>query len=43
MAQVSVGSLPEKTTIGSSDVLLVEDGSTTSKVTKANLLKEINQ
>lgn len=42
MANINISNLTEKTTINDNDVLLVEDSSTTNKVTKANLLKEVN-
>lgn len=43
MANVNISNLVEKTTVNDSDVLLVEDSSSTNKVTKANLLKEVNE
>ena len=42
MANINISNLTEKTTINDNDVLLVEDSSSTNKVTKANLLKEVN-
>lgn len=42
MANVNINNLTEKTTVNDSDVLLVEDSVSTNKVTKANLLKEVN-
>ena len=42
MANINISNLTEKTTINDNDVLLVEDASSTNKVTKANLLKEVN-
>lgn len=42
MANVNISNLTEKTTVNDSDVLLVEDSVSTNKVTKANLLKEVN-
>ena len=42
MANVNISNLSEKTTVSDSDVLLVEDSTTTCKTTKANLLKEVN-
>ena len=42
MANINISNLAEKTTVNDSDVLLVEDASSTNKVTKANLLKEVN-
>lgn len=42
MANVNISNLTEKTTVKDTDVLLVEDASSTNKVTKANLLKEVN-
>ena len=42
MANINISNLTEKTTVNDDDVLLVEDLNTTNKVTKANLLKEIN-
>ena len=42
MANVNISNLTEKTTVNDSDVLLVEDLNSTSKVSKANLLKEVN-
>lgn len=42
MANVNISNLTEKTTVNDSDVLLVEDSSSTNKVSKANLLKEVN-
>lgn len=42
MANINISNLTEKTTVNDDDVLLVEDSSTTNKVTKANLLKEVN-
>lgn len=42
MANINISNLAEKTTVNDSDVLLVEDSSSTNKVTKANLLKEVN-
>lgn len=42
MANMNISNLIEKTTVNDNDVLLVEDSSSTSKVTKANLLKEVN-
>lgn len=41
MANTNISTLAEKTTVKDSDVLLVEDSSSTNKVTKANLLKEV--
>lgn len=41
MANINISNLAEKTTVNDSDVLLVEDASSTNKVTKANLLKEV--
>ena len=43
MANVNISNLTEKTTVNDSDVLLVEDSVSTNKVTKANLLKEVNE
>ena len=43
MANVNISNLTEKTTVKDTDVLLVEDASSTNKVTKANLLKEVNE
>lgn len=42
MANINISNLAEKTTVNDNDVLLVEDASSTNKVTKANLLKEVN-
>ena len=42
MANMNISNLTEKTTVNDSDVLLVEDSVSTNKVTKANLLKEVN-
>lgn len=42
MANINISNLTEKTTVNDNDVLLVEDASSTNKVTKANLLKEVN-
>lgn len=42
MANMNISNLIEKTTVNDNDVLLVEDSNTTNKVTKANLLKEVN-
>lgn len=42
MANINISNLTEKTTVNDSDVLLVEDLNSTSKVSKANLLKEVN-
>ena len=42
MANINISNLAEKTTVNDSDVLLVEDSSSINKVTKANLLKEVN-
>lgn len=42
MANINISNLTEKTTVKDSDVLLVEDSNSTNKVTKANLLKEVN-
>lgn len=42
MANVNISNLTEKTTVKDTDVLLVEDASSTNKVTKVNLLKEVN-
>lgn len=42
MSNVNISNLAEKTTVSDSDVLLVEDANSTNKVTKANLLKEVN-
>lgn len=41
MANTNISTLAEKTTVNDNDVLLVEDSSSTNKVTKANLLKEV--
>ena len=43
MANVNISNLTEKTTVNDGDVLLVEDSVSTNKVTKANLLKEVNE
>lgn len=43
MANVNISSLIAKETVNDSDVLLVEDSSSTNKVTKANLFKEVNE
>ena len=43
MANINISNLTEKTTVKDSDVLLVEDSNSTNKVTKANLLKEVNE
>lgn len=42
MANINISNLTEKTTVNDNDVLLVEDSSSTNKVTKVNLLKEVN-
>ena len=42
MATINISNLTEKTTVNDNDVLLVEDSSSTNKVTKVNLLKEVN-
>ena len=42
MANVNISNLTEKTTVDDNDILLVEDSSSTNKVSKANLLKEVN-
>lgn len=42
MSNVNISNLAEKTTVSDSDVLLVEDANSTNKVSKANLLKEVN-
>lgn len=42
MANVNISNLTEKTTVDDNNVLLVEDSNSTSKVSKANLLKEVN-
>ena len=39
---INMSNLPEKTTVANSDVLMVENTTATNKVTKENLLKEIN-
>ena len=43
MANKTVSNLNELTTVSNSDVLLVETATETFKVTKGNLLKEVNQ
>lgn len=43
MANKTVSNLKETTTVSNSDVLLVETATETLKVTKENLLKEVNQ
>lgn len=43
MANKTVSNLNELTTVSNSDVLLVETATETLKVTKGNLLKEVNQ
>ena len=43
MANKTISDLNELTTVSNSDVLLVESATKTSKVTKENLLKEINE
>lgn len=43
MANKTVSTLNELTTVSNSDVLLVETPTETLKVTKGNLLKEVNQ
>ena len=42
MANVNISNLTEKTTVKDTDVLLI-DSVSTNKVTKANLLKEVNE
>ncbi len=43
MANKTVSNLKEVTTVSNSDVLLVETATETLKVTKGNLLKEVNE
>ena len=43
MANKTVSNLNELTTVSNSDVLLVETPTETLKVTKGNLLKEVNE
>ena len=43
MANKTVSNLNELTTVSNSDVLLVETSTETLKVTKGNLLKEVNE
>ena len=43
MANKTISDLKELTTVSNSDVLLVETNTETSKVTKENLLKEVNE
>ena len=43
MANKTVSNLKEVTTVSNSDVLLVETSTETLKVTKGNLLKEVNE
>ena len=43
MANKTVSNLSELTTVSNSDVLLVETATETLKVTKGNLLKEVNE
>ena len=43
MANKTVSNLNELTTVSNSDVLLVETATETLKVTKGNLLKEVNE
>lgn len=42
MANIKISELDEKTTLNNNDYLVIDDGTTTKKATKQNLLKEVN-